>query len=236
MGWSKKLKLAFGLSSSQSKDRVVTGSVKASDIGTSPDWGGFASDELVDSLEFCATLQLRTPLRVLIRHRETHTDRDTTPPAYAKEEWEGIWLPKLDPKFEFLSEGRTMSSDIGPVPNDGGDYLPHLISVRKVVESNLSIEERRKQLKQLDKTSGSALADHFFPPFLKAIKGLSKDTISELRQVNLRTPDALENTPDEILLKISGVGPSKLKTIRETCSMSTDENCEWVESPSAITR
>jgi hypothetical protein len=236
MGWLNKFMHRIGMGYSQRDDKTRQNSTSVSDIQTSSDWGGFASDSFVDGLEFGATLQLRTPLRVLTKHREIHKDRESPPPNYAKEGWEGIWLPKIDSKFDALSEGATMASEIGPVPLDGGDYLPYLISVRTVVESELPIEERRNKLKLLDKSSGSALADHFFPPFITSIKGLSKDTISELHQANLNTPDAVEKTSDEILLKINGIGPSKLKKIRETCSSSTDKNCEWVESAFALTR
>ena len=44
--------------------------------------------------QFCATLQLRTPLRVLLRHGELYLRNDGGQPHIAHEPWEGIWLPK----------------------------------------------------------------------------------------------------------------------------------------------
>ena len=54
----------------------------------------WTDDEIIAGLQFFATLQLRTPLRVLQWHGKLHTDRDTPPPQVAQMEWEGIWLPK----------------------------------------------------------------------------------------------------------------------------------------------
>ena len=141
-----------------------------------------------------------------------------------------------DPAWDFLREGAERASDIGPVPLDGGDYLPYLISIRKIVEMDLPIEERRNKLELSDSTSGAALAEHFFPPFIKTIKGLSKDSITELHKANLTTPESLDMTSDESLLKIKGIGPSKLKEIRKSSAITTDKHCEWAESPSARTR
>ena len=175
MGWINKLKLALGIGNSQcDMFHEHEGSLKVSDWQPGPDWKGmpFEGDDVV--LRFSATLQLRTPLRVLSKHGSIHNDKRSRPPEYAKEPWQGLWVPENnDPAFDFLSEGSMMASDIGPVPKDGGDYLPYLISIRKIVEMELPIEERRHKLELSDSTSGSAIAEHFFPPFIKTIKGLT---------------------------------------------------------------
>lgn len=241
MSWFGRLKQSFGIGSSQTDEESQPRSIKVSEIQVSSDWVGFASNGLIEGLEFSATLQLKTPLRILTKHGEIHKDRKSPPPAYAIEEWEGVWVPKLDSKFDFLKEGATMSSDIGPIPLDDNELLPFLISVRTVVETSLPIEDRRKKLSEsLSETKWPRIAsryggtasiiDSLFPPFLTTIKGLNKETINELFQANLRTPKALEITPDEILLRIKGIGPSKLKKIRECCVGAVNKNCEWTES------
>jgi hypothetical protein len=226
MGWFDKLKQTFGVGVSQQGN----------------DSGDSQHSELVTSWEFCATLQLRTPLRVLKKHGAIHSDLKSPPPSYAEEMWEGIWTPKQDSKYDFLSEGATMSSDIGYVPSDGGDLLPFLIGVREIVETELPIDQRRKQLFKLLKNTewsetvslyggDASIADRLFPTFLESISGFSKDSIAELYQANLRTPESLEKSSDKDLLKVKGIGPSKLKIIRETCSTSENKLCEWTDVP-----
>ncbi|MDO8437974.1 MAG: hypothetical protein Q7S69_07460 [Nitrosomonadaceae bacterium] len=108
-------------------------------------WG---NDDIIKGLQFLATLQLRTPLRVLLRHGEVHTDRNTRPPAITREGaeamWAGIWLPKV---FDG-PPGGTMASDVGQIPADGGNYLPFLVAVREIVELSDSIESRTKWLRE----------------------------------------------------------------------------------------
>jgi hypothetical protein len=115
-------------------------------------WG---NEDIIKGLAFCATMQLRTPLRVLLRHGALHTDRHKTPPQIALEPWEGIWLPVTKSMQEIIEGpdsttealrfgiaydasfgalGNTMASDVGPIL--AKDYLPFLIAVRRVVEAN----------------------------------------------------------------------------------------------------
>ena len=238
MGWFGKLKRDLGFGASQQDNNS----------------GASQHSDLIKSAEFSATLQLRTPLRILRKDGEIHQDLKSPPPSYAKEQWEGSWTPKLDSKFDFLSEGATISTEIGPISLVQKDrMLAFLIAVRKVVETELSIEERRKKLKELLRTTewpevtliygenvqnislskafggDVQIVDRLFPPFLKTISGLSKDSIDQLYEANLRTPDALERTSDETLLKVKGIGPSKLKMIREICSSTTDKYAEWTD-------
>ena len=55
-------------------------------------WGN--DKDVISGLEFNATMQLRTPLRVLKRHGEIHSDINTELPQIVNEMWEGIWLAK----------------------------------------------------------------------------------------------------------------------------------------------
>jgi hypothetical protein len=109
-------------------------------------------EDICDGFEFCATLQLRTPLRVLLRHGEFYPKNDGGQPQIAREPWEGIWIPKEKTWEELGITGiddfpdSTMASDIGMVRAE--DYLPFLIAVREIVELNDSIENRIEMLKK----------------------------------------------------------------------------------------
>jgi hypothetical protein len=95
---------------------------------------------LVAGMEFFATMQLRTPLRVLRWHGTLHTDRDTPPPQIVEALWEGFWAIKTKtwkelggvdiPEFE-PSE---VASDIGPVKPS--EYFPYLLGIHEIAESD----------------------------------------------------------------------------------------------------
>lgn len=95
-------------------------------------WG---NSDIIRGLQFSATMQLRTPLRVLLRHGEIHTDRTMAAPQVVRERWEGIWITVLksfeevaagpnstDEEIQFfkrldagLAQPHTVASDIGPI-------------------------------------------------------------------------------------------------------------------------
>ena len=195
-------------------------------------WG---NDDIIKGLKFSATLQLRNPLRVLLRHGEIHTDRNMRPPEIAREGWEGIWFSVTG-----IDWGpSTVASDIGPILAD--DYLPFLIAVRKIVESHNSIERRIEQLREMPLTgdwkiyiarhgpshiSRSRGADwiiaYFFPRFVDNIPKINAATIDELSRLGLDTPNRIAVASDEKLLNIKGIGQAKLNTIRNYCAGITD--------------
>lgn len=94
---------------------------------------------MIAGFEFVATLQLRTPLRVLRWHGKMHTDRDSPPPQVVEAEWEGVWVLKPKtwkelggvaiPEFEPQS-----ASDIGPV--EASKYFPYLLGIHEISEGN----------------------------------------------------------------------------------------------------
>ena len=195
--------------------------------------------EVSKGLEFCATLQLRTPLRVLLRHGELYLKNDGLQPQIAREPWEGIWLTALKTYEEiacgpdstadsidffrrldagFAAAGRKLASHIGPIRAD--DYLPFLIAIRKIVELNDSIENRIDTLRGslsvckwqefLDRHGGTEkIVQYFFPKFMNLAAGLD-------------TPNRIAAASDETLLGIKGIGPAKLKAIRERCACITE--------------
>ncbi|RSE85553.1 hypothetical protein [Achromobacter denitrificans] len=80
---------------------------------------------------FCASMQLRTPLKVLLRHGE-ECPPGVEPPVIADEAWQGIWVPTV----EGIGLWARTASQIGYIPADGGLFLRFLIAVREAIEQS----------------------------------------------------------------------------------------------------
>jgi hypothetical protein len=95
------------------------------------------NDDVLAGWQMSVTMQTRTPLRWLQRHREFHAgaDRPTEklPPEHA------CWVPvpktwrAVGIDADEMPE-TTMASQIGQIPVDGGDFLPFLMEYRMIVE------------------------------------------------------------------------------------------------------
>lgn len=94
-------------------------------------------DSLIRGYRFCATLQLRTPLSALEMHRKEIAANGPAP--VVEPLWVGIWVPvgltwrELGIPIDEAPPS-TIASDIGPVPEDGGDYLQFLLRFRGILE------------------------------------------------------------------------------------------------------
>lgn len=212
-----------------------------------------------DGFEFRATFQLRTPLRVLLRHGELYLKNDGHQPQIAREMWEGIWLPNTK-SYEEIACGpnstpediesfrridvafagsRTVASEIGPVRAD--DYLPFLIAIRKIVELNDTMGNRIAKLREmlpvcdwqefLSKHGGTEkIVQYFFPRHIRRMPKLPASTVRELSRLGLNTPNRIA-APDEMLLGMKGIGPAKLQAIREHCAdMAKHRDADRVEN------
>lgn len=207
---------------------------------------GMPIDDLTKGWRFGATMQLRTPLRVLSRHGEVH-DGLTDPPPIAREQWEGYWTPVLK-SFkdlgidipEIVVGGKTTASDIGQIPVDGGDYLKFLLAVRAIVERDepvesrkalLSLELRREEWAGFCRKLGGkqAIQSLYFPAFIHCIPKLPRESVEALWSAELTTPVKIAATPDAALLAIKGIGPAKLKIIREACEAAVEKESELVD-------
>ena len=88
---------------------------------------------IVAGYRFSATLAPETPLKYLRRHGQISRTIPTgesmlESPLYC-------WTAELDAEFDFLDHGATISSSVGYVPIDGGDFLPFLIRFREIIEA-----------------------------------------------------------------------------------------------------
>ena len=191
------------------------------------------NQDVISGLQFSATMQLRTPLRVLKRHGEIHSDINTKPPKIEHEMWEGIWIPKAKNTWRELGldidefKESTVATDIGPITVT--QYLPFLISVREIIENNESIDSRINVMRTkpmtgswktyVDKHGGlDKIINQFFPRFIDTIPNLNVVITEELYKLGIVTPNKLETSSDDILLAIKGIGKAKLKTIRYYCA------------------
>jgi len=160
--------------------------------------------DVIKGYEFCATLQLRTPLRVLRHHGEVQQWSENGLPTYAHFLWEGIWQPitysweelagahgnraaarAADSSYDYAFD--EMASEIGPIPSDGGTYLAFLKAFRGIVEFAASPDEKRE-----------------------AINALSKDNPEFAKYISMHRSQA-SDWPDEWLgyqewLQITGIG------------------------------
>jgi hypothetical protein len=93
-----------------SKPKIIT-TIEESDNKQNELWK--SNQDIIKGLEFIATLQLRTPLRVLLRHGEIHTDINTEPPKIAMEMWEGWWHTKTKTFREIGADIALMNSHRG---------------------------------------------------------------------------------------------------------------------------
>lgn len=186
------------------------------------------NSDILSGYEFQATLDLRTPLRVLKMHNRIHEGL-SEPPDITTELWQGCWTPMLKEEFAFLPEGETQSSEFGYVPANGGDLLPFLIAVRAVSESSMSIQEMELELKGIAQQSGPGgtpyskfmstrrLINRVLPRVAHALP-VSKNIREELVRESFRTLGRIEKASDQELLKVKGLGPNALRSIREFLS------------------
>jgi hypothetical protein len=188
-------------------------------------------DDVLDGAIFYATLQLRTPLEVLTHHGEIFRERNQKLPNYAKDSWQGIWLPKtksykeLGLDIEEIEED-TSSSNIGYVK--ASEYILFLIEFRQIVESDKSTDEMVLELCNLENKNqifksfwnrnceaDTDFPDSFFYRQLTLIEGIGTKSAKLLYQNGFKNIKDLQNAKDEELLKIKGIGERLVMKIRK---------------------
>ena len=186
----------------------------------------------LEGMSFCATFQVRTPLRILKRHGKALPLGSELPNDF--EPWMGIWIPKprsfreLGIDLDEPDWDSTVASPAGPVKPS--EYLPFLIAVRQAVEDSsgglrgrlarLEAVSARPEFSRFVTAEGGVarLSDRLFPPFLSSIPSLPSNSRADLVKLGLSTAGALRAAPDHLLLTVKGIGPAKLEAIRERCA------------------
>jgi hypothetical protein len=93
--------------------------------------------DLTAGWEMSVTMQLRTPLIWLQRHREFHAGAERPSEALPSEHACWVPVPKTWRELGIDEDelpASTMASQIGQIPVDGGDFLPFLMEYRMIVE------------------------------------------------------------------------------------------------------
>src|SRR5438552_10878824 len=204
--------------------------------------------DVIKGYEFCATLQLRTPLRVLQHHGEVQQWSENGLPKYAHFLWEGIWLPitysweelagahgniaaaRAADSFDHASA--EMASDIGPIQQDGGTYLGFLRAFRGIVEFSVSPDEKREAIEALSRhhpdyakhiSIHRARSINWLDEWLRyeewlQVPGIGTRIARFLYDAGLGSREMLENASDTQLSAIKGVGSATIAKIRTVMS------------------
>ncbi len=178
--------------------------------------------DILNGVIFHATLQIRTPLNVLLHHGETYLGKMSEAPVYA-DIAHGMWLPLVKDEYALDIE-TTQSSDIGQVTPEA--YLPFLLEFRKIVESSSSHQEKLKLLADLSyKKDGFSDIWHqllntyedfphsFFYTQMTAINGLGVVTAKRLYEAGFTSIESLVQADEDKLLSINGVGKKMVDNI-----------------------
>jgi len=220
-----KLRNLFKTSDSSSKYQAD----KDTSMRLRPNHYPKGNNGVVEGMEFIATLSIRTPLIYLEMDRTVKKVMTEVPPQY------GVWVPKLNSSFDFLQEGATRASDIGPTSGDGGNFLVFLKKARYVIENTKSdkgdIQLTFDILEELKNLSKKANDDYMAKLFKKdedalmsiltqvsdyTFKGLTIPNIKMMYEQGYANIEEIIKTDEKTLLALSGVGPAKLKTIKQS--------------------
>jgi predicted flap endonuclease-1-like 5' DNA nuclease len=194
----------------------------------SSDASYFSNQDVLDGLEFSATLQIQTPHEVLIHHGETFQGPPSQAPKYSSDA-DGIWMFKTK-SWQSLGVDLadfsvdSCASDIGPISS--GTYLPFLLEFRKIVEGDLPIPSQIKAIKAL-KTHSTEFAailrklakaypgfpNSFYIGRLCEIPGVGPKTATALFQAGFLSITYIKGVPPEKLTSVQGVGPNIAKRI-----------------------
>ncbi|WP_350017106.1 helix-hairpin-helix domain-containing protein [Rhodanobacter sp. IGA1.0] len=196
-------------------------------------------DDITTGWHFCATMQQRTPASILRRHLEFWPKEKGTPPNICPEGWEGIWLmasspmPELPGWDDFRSfSDRSMASEVGSIPADGGDYLPFLLALHDLTSGTPC---PYSSLEELIRATGIRGTPH--ARYVERLGGLPGcigfgavraiflvvwryDYAERLWAAGFRTVQSLIDSTDEELRSAHSFSKSGLQTIRRAAKKS----------------
>jgi hypothetical protein len=203
--------------------------------------------KLIRCYRFSATLQLRTPLKVLRMHgQELPADVAALPAP--EELWHGIWLPVVKTWRELggvdIPEFKpsTIATGIGALsPHDADALSQALIEIRQAAEGEASVAARRAKLREtvnalsrgdlVGRLGGrDCILDYFFPPFLSCVPA---ESAQYLRSRGISTAGAISALSDKQLLAVPGIGPKTLAHLRASCASAAHPDCAYVDAATA---
>lgn len=192
----------------------------------------FFEDDVISHLKFNATLQLRTPLSVLVHHGEVFKENGKVPPNYTKEVWQGLWITKTKSYIELgldideIPLGR-VSTDIGSLEeNEAKDYLEFLIKFHTISESEIDIEEKIIKIKHLYKSDANFkkyyilqtgdekdFLESYFKLLIRNI--LPSNIANTLKEAGYRTLKDLKGANPKDLLSLKNVGHATIRKLKK---------------------
>ena len=208
MGWIKRI---FGTGAADQQER----SEYLRDLGRE-------NDDFISGWQLCVTMQTRTPLEWLLRHGEISDDPKPVPMEHAAwipvmRTWRdlGIDIDEIPPS--------TMASQVGPIPEDGGEFLKFLIAYRKIIELK---QDRWEILSALDKLGAEypafekglgdgTLSRQFVVTEMLTISGCGRATAQRLYDAGFRSKDEVRVTAVERLMAVPGIGKARAAKLIE---------------------
>ncbi len=190
------------------------------------------NQDVLDGMEFIATMQLKTPLKYLEMHRKVFTNTNDFP--YYDLIY-GCLIPKTKTWADLgisglkeIPEG-TMASDIGQIPVNGGIYLKFLKDFRRIVESDMLPEEKRQQilaLRSIDKSYAEIMDKHHdltngnldqWCGYDKSlgITGFDSRLSRNLWDAGFRSQIEIRKATNAQLMKVPGIGKVKAAKLKQ---------------------
>lgn len=186
--------------------------------------------DLIKGAVFHCTLQITTPLKILKLHGKKYEPPINNLPNYCDPKY-GCWLPELKTfkelgaKIDLDIPKSKSASDVGSVYPE--DYLPFLVRVREIVESQDAEAEKIKKilgLKSEDINFAHFIRIHkknnpdfpiqlFYEKFL-SIPGIGIKSARSLYKSGICSFDELKESSDKTILKAEGIGKVTLGKIR----------------------
>ncbi|MFD2248958.1 helix-hairpin-helix domain-containing protein [Pseudochelatococcus lubricantis] len=182
------------------------------------------NSDLISGWRLHVTMSTRTPLKWLLRFGEIHDGHDY--PREIAPMQHAIWVTRLKPWRELgidIDElpPSTIASDIGPIPGDGGDFLPFLISYRRIIESDSPRAEVLACLRQLNAASpdvvrhfGGDIARYFVIDELQTLDGCGPAIADRLFGAGFTSADEVRAAPLERFKVIKGLGPKTIARLQ----------------------
>lgn len=187
-----------------------------------------SNQDIVDGVEFIATLQLRTPYHILERHGQIFMGLPSKAPQYGDSR-HGMWLVKLKSwgvaEMDEIAARSPHASDIGPIIAE--EYLPFLKAFRQIVETNNPVAERLAQVELLATRSGnfkeifvrlsSSYEDFpasYFYRELTELPGIGIKSAKLLFDKGLHTKNEIQSASQDTLLSVTGIGKKTIEKLK----------------------
>lgn len=190
-----------------------------------------ANSDVLEGVEFQATLQLRTPLCVIEHHGEIFLGPPSEAPRYGTKA-QGIWVLRtksfrdLGLDIDDFSSGQH-ASELGYV--DAGEFLPFLKAFRQIVESTEPVTEKISQIESLGsrsakfeeflsrlKSSSQDFPDSFFYSELAELPGIGIKSAKALFEAGFHSKAALQSASEGALAEVPGLGKKTIEKLKKS--------------------